>query len=64
MITYTIIGLIVYLIASLIQFYASLYRKHRKSTLSERALDMFFAPGFYSVIYVAGKISTLFGWNK
>lgn len=33
MITYTIIGLIVYLIASLIQFYASLYRKHRKSTL-------------------------------
>lgn len=64
MTVYIIIGVVLYLVSSLIQFYFSLYRKHRKSTVLESVVDAFFAPGFYFVVFIAITISTLFGWNK
>jgi hypothetical protein len=59
-----IVGAVVYVIASFIHFYMSLYRKHRNPTTTEKVFDAFFYPGVMGPIYVATGISTLFGWNK
>lgn len=59
-----ILGVVIYIIASVVHFIFSLSRKHRRAKRNERIFDYAFYPGLMVVIYPAIWVSTLFGWNK